>query len=163
MSLSTTRLVNSRVRVTGTDIEGTDGVQVLDSIEWDEVNQHRQFHSATKEFDAAVEAHFATITEAAEKLAEASQSPAADPMTFIVFNEEVPGVKGRQAVVRHFHNPDTVILRVLESGDHSRLVWVDGRLELLATLPVHTPGTSPSDVAAAQAEVQAQEDRVEEL
>lgn len=136
MSFSTTRLVNHRVLVTGTDTFDVSGKVVLDSSQWDEIKANTQYSEALDAFDAAVEEFFAPLVEAAEAAEKAAPvAVPVDPMSYVVLNEEVEGVQAQPAQLIHLH-ADSIVLRLIESGDTDRLVWVDGRLEVLELLPV---------------------------
>lgn len=126
----TTNLVGDRVLVQGTDFLGTEGKVVLDSSQWTELNKHKQWESATQEFDAAVEAFFAPISEAADKV-KAQTKTERDPVSFVVLEEETKGVQAKPAHVVSL-TKDSQILRIIESGDHDRLAWVGDDLEILA-------------------------------
>ena len=75
MTFTTSRLTGERVLVRGTDVFGTTGSTVLDSSQWTEVNSRKEFSQATDEFDAAVQAFFAPLTEAAEKINKKLEKP----------------------------------------------------------------------------------------
>jgi hypothetical protein len=134
MSFDTTRLVGSRVMVVGTDTFGTKGQTVLDSTQWDEVKSNTAYDQAIEAFDAAVADFFAPILEAAEATAVAIEKPQ-DPSSYVVLSEAVEGVEGKPAQLVHLNN-DSIVLRLIESGDEDRLVWVDGGLEVLELAPV---------------------------
>jgi hypothetical protein len=136
MSFSTSRLVNHRVLVTGTDSFGTTGRTTLNSEQWDEIKADGQYSEALEAFDAAVEDFFAPLIEAADaaNAAHPVKQPV-DPMSYVVLAEEVEGVAAKPAQLVHLTN-DSIILRLIEQGDTDRLVWVDGGLEILELLPV---------------------------
>lgn len=134
MSFSLTRLVGSRVMVKGSDSFGTQGQCVLDSTQWDEVQSNTAYDQAIEAFDAAVADFFAPIIEAAEATAVAIERPQ-DPSSYVVLSEAVEGVEGKPAQLIHLTN-DSIVLRLIESGDDDRLVWVDGGLEVLELAPV---------------------------
>lgn len=136
MSFSTTRLVNHRVLVTGTDTFDVSGKVTLDSSQWDEIKADTQYTEALDAFDAAVESFFAPLVEAAAAAEKAAPvAVPVDPMSYVVLNEEVEGVEAQPAQLIHL-NDDSIVLRLIESGDTDRLVWVDGKLEVLELLPV---------------------------
>lgn len=136
MSFSITRLVNHRVLVTGTDTFDVSGKVTLDSSQWDEIKANTQYSEALDAFDAAVESFFAPLVEAAEAAEKAAPvAVPVDPMSYVVLNEEVEGVQAQPAQLIHL-NADSIVLRLIEFGDTDRLVWVDGRLEVLEQLPV---------------------------
>lgn len=129
MSFTTTRLIGSRVLVRGTDVTGTDGEAVLDTTQWDELNQHKAVDAATAEFDKAVEEFFAPLTKAAEAVGKKLERPT-DELDYLVIHEGTDAVAGVPAhVVQLSH--DSKVLRLLEQGNSERLVWVMGHLEIL--------------------------------
>jgi hypothetical protein len=133
MTFSTQALVGQRVLVRGTDNFGVDGSTVVSSAQWDDVNAHRQADAAGAEFDAAVEAFFAPLTAAADALKNNVSKPE-DSASFVVLHEGTEPVVGEEAHVVRL-NRDSIILRLIEQGDTSRLVWVDGELEILEVPP----------------------------
>ena len=135
MSFSITRLVNHRVLVSGTDSFGTEGKVTLDSTQWDEINADAQYSQAVDAFDAAVESFFAPLLDAATDLEKAQLVTPQDPMSYVVLSEAVEGVEAKPAQLIHLDD-DSIIIRLIESGDTGRLVWVDGRLEVLELVPV---------------------------
>lgn len=141
MTFTTKQLTGERVLVTGTDVLGTTGTTVLDSSEWNGVKAHLGYHEATDEFDAKVAEFFAPLTEAAEKLAAAGYTPQVDEDAIVVFDEGVEPTVGKQREVAHLGR-DSIVLRLLERGDHDRLVWVNDSLEVLTKeeLPATTGG-----------------------
>lgn len=137
MTFTTTRLIGSRVLVRGTDVTGTAGELVLDTTQWDELNQHKAIDAATAEFEAAVEEFFAPLTKVAEALGKKMERPT-DSLDYVVVSEGVEHVAGQPAHVVQL-NQDSKVLRLLEAGNDSRLVWVMGTLEILdvdTTAPV---------------------------
>lgn len=134
MTFSTSRLVGSKVLVQGTDVFGTAGQTILDSTQWDEVNSNKEFDQATSAFDAAVEAFFAPLTEAAEKLDRAVADKPTDSVGYVVLNEAVEGVAAQPAHLIKLTS-DSVVLRLIEQGDTNRLVWVGDDLEVLESAP----------------------------
>lgn len=135
MSFSITRLVNHRVLVKGEDSFGTTGSVTLNSQQWDEINADKQYSQALEAFDSAVESFFAPLIEAADAATAATLQGPQDPMSYVVLNEEVEGVQAKPAQLIHL-NDDSIVIRLIESGDTDRLVWVDGRLEVLELSPV---------------------------
>jgi hypothetical protein len=142
-NFTTTPLVGERVLVAGTDFLGVEGKTVLDSSQWTSVNQHKQFDQATTEFDEAVAAFFAPITEAAEK-AQQTLVKDEDPSSFVVLSEEVEGVAAKPAH-RVTLTKDSVILRLLEENPNTdRLAWVGEDLEILAAAQAPSAASLPS-------------------
>lgn len=134
MTFTITKLVGHRTMVAGTDRNGVDGQQVLDTSEWDSLSENKDFTKALEDYDAAVKAHFADITKAAERLEAARSKGDDDPLTYVVQQEAVEGAVGRPEIRRRLSH-DSQVLRVLENGDHDRLVWVAGVLEIAEVVP----------------------------
>lgn len=134
MFFTTLNLSGERVLVKGTDSQGTMGQTVVDSSEWTEVKRRSEHSEAHENFEAAVEDFFKPLTEAAEKLQLQFNQVELDPISYVTLEEGEEASSGKEEVVIKL-SPDSVILRILESGDHSRLVWVGDTLEVLAVLP----------------------------
>lgn len=128
MTFTTQRLVNSRLLVSGTDIVGSVGQCTLDTTQWDDLTARTQFRDAEADFDAAVDEFFAPLEAALDKLHSVGKVDP-DPATYIVLQEEVAGTPSQPGQLVKL-TPDSVIIRMLEQGDDSRLLWVDGRLEV---------------------------------
>lgn len=144
---TTARLTNGQTLVRGTDVDGNTGQVRLDSSQWDDINARRAFTGAEKDFDAAVAEFFAPLVKAREGLDAAAKGPEVDPITFVVMKEEVTGQAHQAAVVERL-NSHSVILRLIESGDTDRLVWVnDNELAVLEVLPATTTPTATQTVA----------------
>lgn len=143
MSFTTLNLTGERVLVKGTDTQGTEGSVVLDATEWNQVKRQQAHASAHEDFDATVEEFFAPLLAAAEKFEDSKAQPELDPIAYVVVHEGTPAVQG-QDEVRLRLSGDSIVLRLLESGDTDRLVWVHEQLEVLETLP----GTQPAQVVS---------------
>lgn len=130
MSFTINRLVGSRALIQGTDTTGTTGSVVVDTSQWDEINQHRAYGSATEEFKTAVDEFFAPLLAASEKMNKALVTPT-DDLDIIVLKDGVTGVEDEPAHVVEL-NHDSKLLRLVESGQDDRLVWVNEGLEILA-------------------------------
>lgn len=123
----TTRLAGDRMLVTN----GGKKQAILDTQQWDQIKSLTQTNEAQADFDEAVKDFFAPLTEAIDKL-EAAKAPAVDETYLVVVGEAVEGTPGKQARVYHLCH-DAAVLRILESGDHSRLVWVgNDAIEIVA-------------------------------
>ena len=123
----TTRLAGDRMLVT----DGNKKQAILDTKQWDYVKSQMQTDEAVADFDQAVKEFFAPLTEAVDKL-EAAQAPKIDDTYMIVIGEATPGAPAKEARAYHLTH-DTAVLRILESGDHSRLVWVgNDAIEIIA-------------------------------
>lgn len=129
MTLKTTKLVDNRVFVHGTDAIGTHGEVVLDGTQWAELTQQTQVQLAQADFDAEVEKFFAPLTAAAEALGKKLER--AEDEAYYVVSEGSDSVAGQQRhVVKLTH--DSQILRLIDDGREDRLVWVGDGLEILA-------------------------------
>ena len=127
---NTTILAGQRVLVTGSK---KNQQTILDSTEWDSVKAHQAYHLAGEAFDEAVTAFFAPIIEAAEKAdaALAESLPKRDDAFVIVLSEGTEGVEAVEPEVIQLGR-DAAILRMIESGDTSRLIWVGDTIEITA-------------------------------
>ena len=134
MTFTIRRLAGHRALVTGTDVLGQTGTAVLDTDEWDRFKAQREHSEAHDEFDKTVEAFYAPIIEAADKLtAQHDATHAPDPLFSEVVVEAVEGVEPVQEVRMHL-SKDSAILKLIEQGGaHNRLVWVNDSLEILET------------------------------
>jgi hypothetical protein len=115
-----TPLLNGRTLVEGTDIKGVEGRTVLSSPAWQAVLDYRKQDEAMAEFDKTVEAFFAPLTEAADKLAETTVNPWAT----VTIGESVEGVTAREVHL----DEQGIILRLLAETDGSMLRWVGNDL-----------------------------------
>ena len=140
MSFTIAQLTGHRALVRGTDTFGTVGECVVSSEEWEAVKQHMAAHDAVDTFDAKVADFFAPLIEAAEAINYDLTLPT-DDLDIVVFSEGVEGVEAVPAEVISLSH-DSKVLRLIESGDTDRLVWVDNMLEILAVLP----GTGADEV-----------------
>jgi hypothetical protein len=137
---TTTRLVDGRVLVAGQDINGVSGQTVVDATEWDEVNADQAYSKAVEDFDSAVEEFFAPLLAAVDNLNSTIEVPR-DPASYVVVQEAVEGVPAQERVLHHLSS-DSIVLRLIEQGDHDRLVWVGGELVVTVAdtpLPVEAP------------------------
>ncbi len=134
-SFTTTLLVNGGgTLVQGTDVNGVYGQTVVDSSQWEEIKADQNFSAAAADFDKAVDKFFAPILKAAEKLeAKIEVNTTPDPISYIVLKEPVEGVAPEAGDLRRLTR-DSMVLRLIESGNTDRLVWVDGNLEVTAVL-----------------------------
>ena len=127
---NTTILSGQRVLVTGSK---KNQQTILDSTEWDSIKAHQAYHLAGDAFDEAVTAFFAPIVEAAEKAnaALAESLPKRDDAFVVVLSEGIEGVEEVEPEVVQLGR-DAAILRMIESGDTSRLIWVGDTIEITA-------------------------------
>ena len=114
----TTRLAGDRMLVTN----GNKKQAILDTAQGDNLKALSQTNEAQADLDQAVKDFFAPLTEAIDKI-EAAKAPKFDETYVIVIGETIEGTPGKQARAYHLGH-DAAVLRILESGDHSRLVWV---------------------------------------
>ena len=124
------KLAGQRVLVSGDSAEQR---EILSSVEWDSL-QHKLAHVAAEDsFGEAVAEFFAPLLEAAEK-AEAdllATLPKPDEAFTLVVSEGTEGTEAEAPVIITLSR-DTAILRMIDSGDTSRLVWVGSSIEVLA-------------------------------
>ena len=129
-NFNVTRLSGQRALVQ--DLSGTHQA-ILDTAQWDEIKHRLAHDDAEKAFGAAVEEFFKPLEEAInlaeEKLA--ATLPKTDPAFTVEIAPAVEGVEGTPAVA-FVLNHDSAVLRILESSDHSRLIWVGNTIEILA-------------------------------
>lgn len=135
MSFEVKRLVNHRAIVSGTDTFGVTGSAALDTTQWDEIQANVKFDQATEAFDEVVEEFFAPMLAAADNVKAALVPRPEDPASYVVLSEEVEGVEAKPRVLVRLDD-DTIVLRLIDSGETDRLVWVDGKLEVLEHSPV---------------------------
>lgn len=130
-TLTTTKLAGHRVLVRDNTDER---FEILDSTEWDEIKLHVAHHEEADAFDATVKEFFAPLLEAADAASENLAKLAAeanDPAFTIVVSEGTEGVEAESAETITLSR-DSAILRMIESGDTSRLIWVGNTLEIIA-------------------------------
>lgn len=124
MTFNVQTMLGDQALVSGTDIHGTDGKTIVSTKQWDELKSRKNFSAATEDFDAAVEAFFAPLIEAAEKAQKAAAPKPKDSAEYIVLTNEVEGVAAKPADIVAL-STDSIILRLIEEGNTDRLVWVD--------------------------------------
>jgi hypothetical protein len=147
MTFTITRLVGNRAMVRGTDVHGSAGETVVDTTQWDDINGHGEYDQAQSAFDAAVQEFFAPLTEAAEKLAKAVNTPQ-DSLGYVVLQEGTDPVQGEERVLVKL-TPDSMILRAIETGETDRLVWVGDNLEVAEYVTVNEEVIDENAAAAA--------------
>ena len=125
-----TRLAGERALVQGTD-EGE--TTILYTGEFDELKGNTALKEAEAEFDTKVKEFFAPVTEASEAFEQAKKAALTvnDPAFRVVVQEAIEATAG-QAERVHILGRDAAILRLIESGDTSRLLWVNGAIEITA-------------------------------
>ena len=125
-----TRLAGARALVQGTD-EGES--TILSTIEYDELKGNTSLKEAEADFDAKVKEFFAPVVEASEAFEQAKKAALTvnDPAFRVVVQEAIEATAGQHERV-HILGRDTAILRLIDSGDTSRLLWVNGAIEITA-------------------------------
>ena len=125
-----TRLAGARALVQGTD-EGES--TILSTIEYDELKGNTSLKEAEADFDAKVKEFFAPVVEASEAFEQAKKAALTvnDPAFRVVVQEAIEATAGQYERV-HILGRDTAILRLIDSGDTSRLLWVNGSIEITA-------------------------------
>ena len=125
-----TRLAGQRALVQGTD-EGES--TILCTIEYDELKGNTALKEAEADFGAKVKEFFAPVVEASEAFEQAKKAALTvnDPAFRVVVQEAIEATAGQLERV-HILGRDTAILRLIESGDTSRLLWVNGTIEITA-------------------------------
>ena len=125
-----TRLAGERALVQGTDVGET---AILETGEFDRLKGNTALKEAEADFGAKVEEFFAPVVEAIEAFEQAKKAALTvnDPAFRVVVREAIEATAGQREVV-HFVQRDTAILRLIESGDTSRLLWVNGAIEITA-------------------------------
>ena len=142
MTFTTNNLVNNRVLVSGTDVNGIEGRTVLDGTEWADIKAHQEFDSAEADFAKAVDEFFAPLVKAAEAR-ESVFKQDEDPLSLVILDEGEEGTPARARNVRRL-SKDSMILRLIESGQDDRLVWVDNDLEILSEPASPTQQSAPA-------------------
>jgi len=133
---NTTGLSGDRVLVTGTDEQAQPRQVILDATEFNQYWTNDLTKKAAADFDAAVEAFFAPLMDAADKV-EAATKKMHDPAFYVVVQESSPGSEEKHEIL-HKLGKDTVVLRMLHEGNTARLLWVGDSIEVLA-LPDQAP------------------------
>ena len=95
-----------------------------------QIEEYFEQEQAAEVFNQAVAEFFAPLTEAAEQHRD-QVAQGIDPAFLLVVEEGQAGQAARDQVVIAL-GLDTVILRMLASGDTSRLLWVGDEIEVLA-------------------------------
>lgn len=123
-----TRLAGSRALVQGTD-EGES--TILFTMEYDELKGNTALKEAEADFGAKVKEFFAPVVEASEAFEQAKKAVLTvnDPAFRVVVQEAIEATAGQRERV-HILSRDSAILRLIESGDTSRLLWVNGTIEI---------------------------------
>ena len=125
-----TRLAGARALVQGTD-EGES--TILFTAEFDELKGNTAIKEAEADYNAKVNEFFAPVVEASEAFEQAKKAALTvnDPAFRVVVQEAIEATAGQTERV-HILGRDTAILRLIDSGDTSRLLWVNGDIEITA-------------------------------
>ena len=105
---------------------------VLDASQWIQLKQHKARMEAEEVFDATVEEFYKPLTEAAgEYESRLGQTMKADPAFEYVLQ---PGAEGTEKTSREVYYLDnaSAILRMIESGNTDRLIWVNDQILVTA-------------------------------
>ena len=123
-----TRLAGQRALVQGTD-EGES--TILFTFEYDELKGNTALKEAEADFGAKVKEFFSPVVEASEAFEQAKKAALTvnDPAFRVVVQEAIEATAGQHERV-HILGRDTAILRLIDSGDTSRLLWVNGAIEI---------------------------------
>ena len=123
-----TRLAGARALVQGTD-EGES--TILFTAKYDELKGNTALKEAETDFGAKVKEFFAPVVEASEAFEQAKKAALTvnDPAFRVVVQEAIEATAGQTERVRIVQR-DTAILRLIDSGDTSRLLWVNGAIEI---------------------------------
>ena len=129
MTFDLTMLAGNQALVTGSKPKQH---CVLDASQWIQIKQHQARIEAEEVFDATVEEFYKPLTEAAgEYESRLGQIMKADPAFEYVIQ---PGAEGTEKTSREVYYLDdaSAILRMIESGDTSRLIWVGDQILITA-------------------------------
>lgn len=139
-----TDLAGDRYLVRGTDDSGVQHSTILHSSTYGRLKYEQSVLAAGEVYDQAIKDFFAPLDEA---LAAAKATlPDRDPAFFIVEQEAVEGTPEQGAIVVELDHA-TAVLRLIDSGDTSRLIWVGDSIEVLANT-----AASPGPIAGPQGE-----------
>ena len=129
MTFNLTMLAGDRALVTGSKKAQR---CVLDASQWIQIKQHQARIEAEEVFDATVEEFYKPLTEAAgEYESRLGQIMKADPAFEDVLQ---PGAEGTEKTSRevYYLNNASAILRMIESGNTDRLIWVNDQILVTA-------------------------------
>ena len=129
MSFNLTMLAGNQALITG---DKSKQRCVLDASQWIQIKQHQARIEAEEVFDATVEEFYKPLTEAAgEYESRLGQIVKADPAFEYVLQ---PGTEGTEKTSREVYYLDnaSAILRMIESGNTDRLIWVNDQILITA-------------------------------
>lgn len=121
-TFSLTPLANHRVLVEGEDRHGNSHSVILNGREYDEIAAMENVLHAGQAFDQAVEDFFAPLTDAAAVYEDAA-APVVDPAFIYVVEEGSAGEPSVEREVLGLEH-DTAVLRLINTGDTERLLWI---------------------------------------
>lgn len=131
-TFNVTKLARHRVLIKGLDDDMVARQTVLDSTQWDSLQDLKVVDSAKAGVDAAVEALFAPVVTAIQEAEETIKANrTVDPAFIYQLSAGVDAVAGRAAEEVEL-NDASVILRLLAEGQEHRLTWVGDTIEVLA-------------------------------
>jgi hypothetical protein len=139
MTFTTVKLAGQRTLVKGEDNLGNNGQAVLSSAQWDYIKAESTQDHRLAEFNAAVDEFFQPLTDAVDAFNEGVKSDV-DPIDTVTIGDEVEHVEGRPARTIELSH-DSKVLRLIEEGQHSRLIWVGDNLEITEFVPPKAPTT----------------------
>ena len=148
-TLTITELAGDQVLVSGRDVRGTAGEEILDGSEYFARQRAAATQVAADEMDAEIQAFYAPLAEAADRL-KAKLEVVTDPLLYVVEQEEQVGTPAAAKVVRKLGR-DEAILRALETGHGDRLIWVKEQLVITAA-PTSVPATPVEDAEVVTAD-----------
>ena len=129
MTFNLTMLAGNQALITG---DKSKQRCVLDATQWIQIKQHQARIEAEEVFDATVEEFYKPLTEAAgEYESRLGQIMKADPAFEYVLQ---PGTEGTEKTSREVYYLDnaSAILRMIESGNTDRLIWVNDQILITA-------------------------------
>lgn len=133
-NFNTRALANDSFLVTGEDDAGRPCTTVLDGSELMEVRRESNMLLAGQEYDRVVEDFFAPLTAAADLVTDMAAPKPMDPAFLYVVDEGQEPVEGRRSHI-HLLSHDSAVLRLLQTRQSHRLVWVktpaEDRIEIL--------------------------------
>ena len=127
---STLPLVNNQVLV----IDSVENKMTkLDAGEWNSIKIWEKKVDATEAFDAEIAEYFKPFNEILDNAVRKFEGlePKADPNSVYEVTEGVDAVEGIKPKAYSL-SKDSQILRLIESGQDDRLIWIGEELEILA-------------------------------
>lgn len=143
-TLTITELAGDQVLVSGRDVRGTAGEEILDGSAYFAHKRNAATQLAAEEMDAEIQAFYAPLAEAADRL-KAKLEVVTDPLLYVVEQEESAGAPATAKVVRKLGR-DEAILRALETGHGDRLIWVKEQLVITSSPTASVPATPEPEI-----------------